>query len=114
MMNREQRRKYAKQIKNNKAACICPECKNRARFISMKHEGEETAIVCEVCGKTVRQSAAVTKAVPPGIYLPVNLDIFDTIVTAQQSIDEEEEKENVLEGNEDCSDEGSTEATCGA
>ena len=98
-MNRAQRRKYAKELKNDKIASICPECNNKARSISVKREGEETSIVCECCGKTVRQGEDITKSVPPGIYLPVKLDMLDMMIAAVKEAENKEETENVLEGN---------------
>ena len=88
-MNREQRRKYAKQIKNDKIASICPECKIKTRFISVKRKDEETALVCECCGKTVRQGEDITKSIPPGIYLPIKLELLDMMLA---SIKEAEKK----------------------
>lgn len=90
-MNREQRRKYAKQIKNDKTASICPECNHRTRFISTKKENEETALICECCGSIVRQNATLTKMVPPGIYLPCTLKMLDTIMKAEEEIANQEE-----------------------
>lgn len=88
-MNREQRRKYAKSMKNDKMASTCPECGNKARFISVARENEEVALVCECCNKTVRQGPAITKALPPNIYLPIPLEAFD------QMIEEKENEEDV-------------------
>lgn len=105
MMNREQRRKYAKQIKNDKTASICPECHNKSRFVSVKREGEETALICECCGKTVRQGEDIAKSVPPGIYLPIKLDMLDMMLASIKEAEEKkEETEDVLEGNEDRTD----------
>lgn len=84
-MNREQRRKYAKSMKNNKVASICPECNNKARFISVAKENEEVSLVCECCGKTVRQGPEITKSVPPGIYLPIPLDAFDEMIKEKEN-----------------------------
>lgn len=92
-MNREQRRKYAKQVKNDKTASICPECKNKARFVSTKREGEETALVCECCGKTVRQGEDITKSVPPGVYLPIKLEMLDMMLASIKEAEEKAETE---------------------
>lgn len=96
-MNREQRRRYTKKMKHDKAASLCPECGMMSRFISTRKEGEETALVCECCGKTVRQGEDITKSVPSGIYLPIRLDMLDMMLEAVK-----EETKDVLEGNEDC------------
>ena len=95
MMNRNERRKYQKEIKKDKRASKCPQCGYRSLFytISMptgnydvvtNEDGTtenkplfETAVKCEICGTTIYQGPDVTKLVPPGIYLPLPLDIFD-------------------------------------
>lgn len=92
MMNREQRRAYAKRIKNNKAVCECPNCHHPSLFYSTKRADEETAIVCEVCGATVIQNEYVTRSVPPGIYLPFTLTVFEDILENAKKM--EQEKEN--------------------
>ena len=92
-MNREQRRKYAKQIKNDKTASICPECHNKSRFVSVKREGEETALVCECCGKTVRQGEDITKSVPPGIYLPFTLNDFEKMLAIAEVVEKKKQEE---------------------
>ena len=93
MMNREQRRKYAKAIKNDHAASICPKCGNKSRYRS-KTVNTDTALICEVCGEIVRHGPDVTKAVPPGIILPMSLEVFDNFIAAAQAAINEEEKEN--------------------
>lgn len=90
MMNREMRRKYAKSIKNNKAACECPICKHTSLFKTIKREGEETAIVCECCNAVVMQSPQVTATVPPGIYLPLKLNDFTNFIAAAAQAQAEE------------------------
>lgn len=107
MMNREQRRKYQKRIKSNKAACVCPKCNHTSLFVSKKIGDADTAIVCECCGQTVMQDARITKSVPPGIYLPFTLNDFEKMLAIAEVIEkkkEEEETKDVLEGNEDCND----------
>ena len=107
MMNREQRRKYQKQIKSNKAACVCPKCNRTSLFVSKKIGDADTAIICECCGQTVMQDARITKSVPPGIYLPFTLNDFEKMLAIAEVVEkkkEEEETKNVIEGNEDCAD----------
>lgn len=107
MMNREQRRKYQKQIKSNKAACTCPKCNHLSMFKSTKTGDADTAIVCECCGQTVMQDARITKSVPPGIYLPFTLNDFEKMLAIAEVVEkkkEEEETKDVLEGNEDRTD----------
>lgn len=107
MMNREQRRKYQKRIKNNKAACVCPKCNHISLFISKKVGDSDTAIVCECCGQIVMQDTRITKSVPPGIYLPFTLSDFEKMLAIAEVVEkkkEEEETEDVLEGNEDRTD----------
>lgn len=53
MLNREQRRKHEREIKKVKFACNCPECGEKTRFVGIKPKGEETALMCEVCGKFI-------------------------------------------------------------
>lgn len=114
-MNREQRRKYAKRIKNDRTASICPECGNKARFFSTKKENEETALICECCGKIVRQGADITKSVPPGIYLPITLDMFDLMLTSvKENEEKKEENGDVLEGNKADNVEEPAEAVSGS
>lgn len=90
MMNREQRRKYARQMKNDRAASICPKCGTKARFISTKKDDVETALICECCGENVRQGADITKAVPPGIRLPLTLELLDAVLKENIENDEQE------------------------
>lgn len=93
MMNREQRRAYAKRLRGDKAASICPKCGNKSRFRS-KTVKTDTALICEVCEDVVRYGPEVTKAVPPGIVLPMSLEVFDNFIVAAQNAVAEEKKEN--------------------
>ena len=95
MMNREERRKYQKEIKKDKRASKCPQCGYLSLFyttslptgnydVITKEDGAteniphyETAVKCEVCGATIYWGEDVTKLIPAGIYLPLPLDIFD-------------------------------------
>lgn len=93
MMNREQRRKYQKQIKSNKAACTCPKCNHLSMFKSTKRGDADTAIVCECCGEVVMQDARITKSVPPGIYLPFTLSDFEKMLAIAEVVEKKNEKE---------------------
>lgn len=89
MMNRAQRRAYAKRVKNDRTASICPKCGNKSHLRS-KTVNTDTALICEVCGEIVRHGPDITKAVPPGIILPMSLEVFDNFIAAVA----EEKKEN--------------------
>lgn len=93
MMNREQRRKYQKQIKSNKAACTCPKCNHLSMFKSTKIGDTDTAIVCECCGQIVMQDARITKSVPPGIYLPFTLSDFEKMLAIAEVVEKKKEEE---------------------
>ena len=111
-MNREERRKYISKIKNDKRASICPVCGNKSLFYSAPqlkpYEGTkekfiaedfETVIKCEVCNNIVLQRPAIAKLIPPGIYLPLPLDIFQMALKYEEEHPEEaaeiiEEKDN--------------------
>ena len=90
MMNREDRRKYEKRIRNDKRAFKCPLCGKLALFYTTAelkpYEGTketfdkddfETALRCEVCKQIIHTGPEVTKLIPPGVYLPIPLDIFE-------------------------------------
>lgn len=93
MMNREQRRKYQKRIKSNKAACVCPKCNHTSLFVSRKIGDADTAIVCECCGQTIMQDARITKSVPPGIYLPFTLNDFEKMLAIAEVVEKKKEEE---------------------
>lgn len=95
MLNRAQRRAYAKRVKNDRTASICPKCGNKSRYRS-KTVDTDTALICEVCGDIVRHGPDVTKAVPPGIILPLKLEMFDMFMEAakEQLEENKEEKSN--------------------
>ena len=87
MLNRSQRRAYAKAIKKNPAACICPECGYLTLFKTTHLDASEssngkpgTAVMCTICDKIIRDGEEVTKLVPPGITLPLTLDKFDKAI----------------------------------
>ena len=93
MLNRAQRRAYAKRVKNDRTASICPKCGNKSHLRS-KTINTDTALICEVCGEIVRHGPDITKAVPPGIILPMSLEVFDNFIAAAQDAVAEEKKEN--------------------
>ena len=89
-MNRAERRAYEKSIHNDKRASVCPKCKGKALFYTIgelkpeaknKEKPEKkdfnTKVICERCKATIYEGDEVSKLVPPGIYLPLPLDIFD-------------------------------------
>lgn len=104
MLNREQRRAYARKIKNNPAASICPECGNKALFYTtqVSYPNMDTGVTvnfevrCQVCDKTVLEGEDVKRVAPPGITLPVPLEQFKKIVIyeAERAAREEAEKKH--------------------
>lgn len=82
-MNREQRRRYAKKVKNDVIASICPLCNNRARYFTKARGEKDTVVICEVCGQVVRDGEEVTKLLPPGIYVPMPLPALDQALIAE-------------------------------
>lgn len=112
MLNREQRRRHEREIKKVKFACNCPECGEKTRFIGVKNKGEETALMCEVCGKFVWQGENITRTVRPGYYLPMTLNQLSEVIKQMKEDDakrqsteepknspEEEPKENQRYGS---------------
>lgn len=97
-MNRKQRRKYAKQIKNDKMASICPECGNKARFFTTARGEKDTVLKCECCGAIVREGEELTKLMPPGIYLPLPLDALDRALLAEASRVEDKDEQGTEDG----------------
>ena len=117
-MNREERRKYQKKINKDKRASKCPKCGYKSLFYSTSiptgdyevKENEDgtsetvpiytTAIKCDICGEIIYQGENVEKLCPPGIYLPLQLDIFDYALRhpelgEQEENNNNEDKENV-------------------
>lgn len=94
-MNRAEKRAYAKKIKNHKEASICPKCGTRALFYTTARGENDTVIKCEVCQEIVLEGPDVTRMTPPGIYIPLPLDIFEMTLKTPP---EEERKEKVIEG----------------
>lgn len=93
-MNREQRRAYAKKIKNDPNASICPECGNKARFYTHARGEKDTVLLCEVCGKVIREGEELTKLIPPGIYIPGKLEMLDQMLLEEAARIETEEEQN--------------------
>ena len=90
MKNRAERRIYERKIKNDKRASKCPKCGHLALFYSkavlkpyegtkekFDREDFDVQICCEACDAIIYEGGEVNKLVPPGIYLPLPLDIFD-------------------------------------
>lgn len=90
MRNRKQRREYEHSIKHDKRVSKCPICGRPSLFFTKAtlkpYEGEkekfekedfDTEIVCENCGATVYSGEEVSKLLPPGVYLPLPLDIVE-------------------------------------
>lgn len=90
MMNREQRRRYAKQIKNDRRASICPACNNRSLFKSQSLGGD-VVITCETCDAVVRNDPGLARSIPPNIYLPFPLHALDVLLKMKE--DEERQKQ---------------------
>lgn len=93
MMNREQRRKYQKQIKNDKAACICPKCNYLSRFYSKTIGKYNVALVCDICQAEVRTGEKISQIVPPGIYLPFTLSDFDKMLAIAEVVEKKKQEE---------------------
>ena len=99
-MNREQRRKYDKQVKNDKIASICPECNAKARFFTSARGEKGTVLKCERCGQIIREGEELTRLMPPGIYLPMPLKALDNALLAEaERIVKEEQNEQGTEDN---------------
>lgn len=84
-MNREQRRKYDKEVKNDKIASVCPECHNKSRFYTSARGEKDTVLYCERCGAIVREGEELTKLMPPGLYLPAPLHVLDAWLLEEAS-----------------------------
>ena len=82
MLNREERRKYLQRNKKNKNLSKCPKCGFKSLFYSTARSENDTVIKCDVCGDIVFEGPDVTRMVPPGIYLPLPLDIFEMVLKA--------------------------------
>ena len=110
MKNRTQRREYERQIKKDKRASICPKCGYKSLFystqvptgefdVTMNDDGttstkmkKTTAIKCEVCDEIIYMGEDVEKLVPPGVILPLPLDIFDYTLRHPEVINGNEEE----------------------
>ena len=108
MLNREERRKYLKDHKNDRRLSNCPICGYKSLFytdmaITKPYSGEgghsgppigdeySPAIMCEVCGKPVVIDKRVEKLMPMHAYLPYTLDLFIRAMETEP-LDEEEKK----------------------
>ena len=91
-MNREQRRKYEREIKKEKAASKCPECGHLALFYTAARGEKDTVVKCPVCGKIICEGEEVTKLVPPGITIPLPIEQFKKVLLFEAS--RVEEKKN--------------------
>lgn len=93
MLNREERREYLRRNKKNKNLSKCPKCGFKSLFYSAARGETDTVIKCDICQNIVFEGDNVTRMVPPGIYLPLPLDIFEMALNApEENIDEEEKK----------------------
>lgn len=105
-MNREQRRAYDRKVKQVSHASICPECNHKALFVTSARAENDTVLRCERCGEIVREGEELTKLMPPGIYLPIPLDVLDKALLAEAARIKEENNEQTdqnrpveIEGN---------------
>jgi hypothetical protein len=71
-------------IKNSKNVSICPACNTKARFYSVGAPGEDTTIHCEICNEKVRSGDVITRSVPPGIVLPMTLEVLDKFIKMEE------------------------------
>lgn len=76
MRNREQRREYLQKIANNKKATPCPVCGYKSLYYSQARGPEDTVIRCEINDCLVLDGPEVTQLIPPGIFIPLPLDLF--------------------------------------
>jgi len=91
-MNREQRRKYDREVKQRKmSTSICPECNHLAAFYTHARGSKDTVLICERCGAIVREGEELTKLMPPGLYLPFSLEKLDKALLYEASRIEEDE-----------------------
>lgn len=102
-MNRAEHRAYEKKIHNNKRASKCPVCGHLSLFYTkatlkpyegtkekFEKEDFDIQICCESCDSVIYQGDEVTKLVPPGIYLPLPLDIFEYALRFPEITDDAE------------------------
>lgn len=107
MKNRTERRAYERKIKNDKRASKCPKCGHLALFYTkavlkpyegtkekFEKEDFDVQVCCEACDAVIYEGEEVTKLVPPGIYLPLPLDIFDYALRHPELGKTEEEDNN--------------------
>ena len=89
MLNRAQYRAYLQKNKKNKSLSVCPKCNHKSLFYSTARGENDTVIKCDVCGDIIFEGPDITRMVPPGIYLPLPLDIFEMVLKEPKK---EEEK----------------------
>ena len=77
MLNRDERRAYWRHNKKNKNLSKCPKCGFNALFYSTARGENDTVIKCDICQNIVFEGSNITRIVPPGIYLPLPLDVFE-------------------------------------
>ena len=118
MKNREERRAYERKIKKDKRASKCPNCGYKALFYSIsipdglkeitEYDGTvgdikttepkyTTAIKCEMCDSIIFSGPEVEKLVPPGIILPLDIEIFGYALRHPEEFTNE--KEEIIEAN---------------
>lgn len=116
-MNRSARRAYEQKIRKDKRASICPKCGYRSLFFSTsiptgefdvetKDDGMTVtkpkytaAIKCEVCDSIIYMGEDVEKLVPPGIYLPLPIDIFDYALRHPEMLERTEDAEKTVDNS---------------
>ena len=112
-MNRAERRKYEKSVRNDKRASKCPKCGLKALFYTkavlkpgiekeadqLQKEDFDTQICCEACNAVIYEGEEVSKLVPPGVYLPLPLDIVDYALRHPEITDDAETERIVDELN---------------
>lgn len=108
MKNRKARREYERQIKKDKRASRCPKCGYKSLFYSTSiptneyevETGEDgstntkikytTAIKCEMCDAIIYMGEEVEKLIPPGVFLPLPIDIFDYALRHPEILESEQ------------------------
>ena len=89
MLNRKERRIYWQRNKKNKNLSKCPKCGFKSLFYSTSRGENDTIIKCDICQNIVFEGPDVTRIVPPGIYLPLPLDIFEIALKSSPSKESE-------------------------
>ena len=115
MKNRAERRRYEREIKKDKRAYKCPKCGHLSLFfteqvptgefdVETNEDGtttttvkKTTAVKCEVCGDIIYMGEDVEKLIPPGVILPLPLDIFDYALRHPEVVAEEKDSKEEVE-----------------